>query len=58
MLESRHEQLDRDRTSSSTEDLCRLLLESAGDGIYGIDREGCCTFINAEGVRLLGFDSE
>jgi PAS domain S-box-containing protein len=34
------------------------LLESAGDGIYGIDREGTCTFINRRAAELLGFEAE
>ncbi len=24
----------------------QLLLESTGEGIFGIDTDGCCTFIN------------
>jgi len=31
----------------------RLVLESTGDGIYGVDLEGICTFINAAGARML-----
>ena len=31
-----------------------LILESAGDGIFGIDLEGRITFINHAGARLLG----
>jgi PAS domain S-box-containing protein len=33
-----------------------LLLESTGDGIYGIDLEGRCTFINKAGARMLGHE--
>ncbi len=33
-----------------------LLLESTGEGIYGIDREGRCTFINRAAAQLLGHD--
>ncbi len=33
----------------------RLLLDSTGEGIYGIDLEGHCTFINQAGARLLGY---
>jgi PAS domain S-box-containing protein len=39
-------------------DLVRLLLDSTGEGIYGIDLEGNCTFANPACVKLLGFDSE
>jgi len=40
-----------------TEDL-RLLLESTDQGIYGIDLDGRCTFINAAGARKLGYHVE
>ena len=32
-----------------------LILESVGDGIYGIDLDGRLTFINAAGARTLGY---
>jgi PAS domain S-box-containing protein len=31
-----------------------LLLDSTGEGIFGIDMAGLCTFINRAGARLLG----
>jgi len=33
-----------------------LLLDSTGDGIYGIDTEGRCTFINRAGAKMLGYE--
>ena len=30
------------------------LLESTGEGIFGIDLQGCCTFINRAGAQQLG----
>jgi PAS domain S-box-containing protein len=33
-----------------------LLLESTGEGIFGIDLEGRCTFINRAGARALGYE--
>ena len=30
------------------------LLESTGEGIFGIDLQGCCTFINCAGAQQLG----
>ena len=33
-----------------------LLLESTGEGIFGIDLDGHCTFINRAGARLLGWE--
>jgi len=32
-----------------------LLLESAGEGIYGIDLRGRCIFINGAGAEMLGY---
>ena len=33
------------------------LLESTGEGIFGIDMFGCCTFINRAGAELLGWQA-
>ncbi len=33
----------------------RLLLDSTGDGVFGVDRAGICYFANATAVRLLGY---
>lgn len=33
-----------------------LLLESTGEGIYGIDIEGNCRFINKAAARMLGYE--
>jgi PAS domain S-box-containing protein len=40
------------------EHLTRLLLDSAGEGLYAIDLQGRCTAANREAVRLLGYDDE
>ncbi len=36
----------------------RLLLESTGEGIFGIDADGACTFINQSALEMLGFAYE
>lgn len=36
----------------------QALLDSAGEGIWGIDLEGNCTFVNRMAVRAFGFASE
>ena len=33
----------------------KLLLESTDEGIYGINMQGCCTFINTAGAKMLGY---
>src|SRR4029077_17739433 len=40
------------------EEVCvSLILESTAEGIYGIDNDGVCTFINPAALRILGFSS-
>ena len=36
----------------------QLLLDSTAEGIFGIDMNEKCTFINASGFRLLGYESQ
>ncbi|MDD5332562.1 MAG: PAS domain S-box protein [Rhodoferax sp.] len=36
----------------------RLILDSAGEGIYGLDNDGRCTFVNPAALQLLGFKLE
>ena len=36
----------------------QLLLESTGEGIFGIDTDGCCTFINRAGAQMLGWTTD
>jgi PAS domain S-box-containing protein len=40
---------------ASSEELLSLLLESAGEGIYGVDGAGMCIFANPACVTLLGY---
>ena len=49
---------DRKRAEEEKQKLAKdrlLLLESTGEGIYGLDREGRCTFINSAASRMLGY---
>jgi PAS domain S-box-containing protein len=39
------------------QDRLSLLLESTGEGIFGIDLDGHCTFINRAGAAILGYGS-
>jgi len=45
------------RRSEDKEENIRLILESAAEGILGINADGLCTFINPAAVRLLGYSS-
>ncbi|MCP4695849.1 MAG: PAS domain S-box protein [Gammaproteobacteria bacterium] len=46
---------DAERALRKSEEHVRLLLESAGAGIYGVDRDGNCTICNQAGLDLLGY---
>ena len=35
-----------------------LLLASTGEGIYGVDLDGLCVFINPAGARLIGYEPD
>jgi PAS domain S-box-containing protein len=35
-----------------------LLLASTGEGIYGVDLDGLCVFINPAGARMIGFEPD
>ncbi|MHB8809152.1 MAG: PAS domain-containing hybrid sensor histidine kinase/response regulator [Desulfobulbaceae bacterium] len=41
-----------------SEEHIRLILNSAAEAIYGLDREGCCTFCNRSMLDILGFADE
>ncbi len=52
---------DRKRTEAERHRLLQdkaLLLDSTGEGIWGIDLEGNCTFINKSAVQMLGYGPE
>lgn len=49
---ARHEENLRQRNEE-----INLLLDSAGEGFYGIDAEGRCTFINRACLEMFGYDS-
>ncbi len=36
----------------------QALLDSAAEGIWGVDLQGACTFVNRSAQRMLGFDAE
>jgi PAS domain S-box-containing protein len=51
---------ERRRTAENlahAEERARLLLESAGEGIYGLDLLGNITFVNPATARMLGYDT-
>ncbi len=56
-----HDITERHKAQQEVEQLSlqnRLVLDSAGEGIYGLDNEGLCTFVNPAASQLLGFSAE
>ena len=49
------ERRQAEQTLRQSEARFRLLLESAGEGIYGLDTEGRCTFVNEAALAMLGY---
>jgi PAS domain S-box-containing protein len=52
---------ERKRVEASMEQFRRryeLILSEAGEGIYGLDRNGCTTFVNPVAATLLGYTME
>jgi len=50
-----------DQTESAVRNLQQrynMILQSAGEGIYGLDRHGHTTFVNEAAARMLGWNSE
>jgi PAS domain S-box-containing protein len=45
-------------TLREAEERTRLILDSAAEGIFGVDPEGRITFVNPAGCRMLGFAPE
>jgi PAS domain S-box-containing protein len=52
------ERTEADTSLRESEEQNRLLLNSAGEAICGLDIQGNCTFINTACLRVLGYDSE
>ncbi len=45
-------------TSRTWGDPLALLLASTGEGVFGIDLDGLCVFINHAGARMIGFEPD
>lgn len=53
--------LKRKQTEESlreAEELARLLLESSGEAIYGVNQDDRCTFVNQAAAELLGYTAD
>jgi len=54
-LDAEQEREHDQETLREREEMIRLLLDSTGEAIYGIDLQGNCTLANTACVRLLGY---
>ncbi len=46
------------KTLRKSEEQTRMLLDSTGEGIYGVDTEGRCIFCNPAGRRMFGYEND
>ncbi|MBT4770373.1 MAG: PAS domain-containing protein [Rhodospirillaceae bacterium] len=49
---------ERTNQLQSEKERTDLILHAAGDGIYGVNLEGLCTFVNPAAAELLGWEPE
>ena len=49
---------EKERQLSEQGDYIKLLLDSTSEGIYGVDTDGICTFINPASLHMLGYINE
>jgi PAS domain S-box-containing protein len=52
------DQKKAEKALATAEERSRLLLQTAGEGIFGVDRKGSVTFINDAAIRLLGYTAD
>ncbi len=52
------EQKKAEEALTQSEERSRLILNSAGDGIFGVNTEGLVTFMNPNALKMLGFKEE
>jgi len=58
-LRAANETLEAQRQElRATEERTRLLLESAAEGIFGVDTQGVITFVNPAACRMLGYAAD
>jgi PAS domain S-box-containing protein len=46
------------RVADAWRDPLGLMLASTGEGVFGVDLEGLCVFINPAGARMIGFEPQ
>ena len=51
-LKQAHEQLERELGRT------QALLEALGEGVFGVDHQGLCTFINPAALAMLGYEQD
>ena len=56
VIESYREHISLEKYSSSLQLRNELILQAAGEGIYGFDTEGHATFVNQSAIDMLGWE--
>ncbi len=58
MTKSKEPKRHRGGALHAAASLSELILEAAGEGIYGLDAQGLTTFVNPAAARMLGWDPD
>ncbi len=54
-IQSQQQLEQSSRKLAEVNDLMRMLLESTGEGIFGVDINGTCTFVNHAALQMFGY---
>jgi PAS domain S-box-containing protein len=58
IIESRERVIAAERTMSALHQQNQMILNAAGEGIFGLDLDGKTAFINPAGARMIGWEPE
>ena len=58
IIDSRERVIAAERSMSALHRQNQMILNAAGEGIFGLDLEGRATFINPAGAQMIGWESE
>ena len=58
IINSRERVIAAERSISALHNQNQMILNAAGEGIFGLDLQGCTTFINPAGAEMIGWSPE
>ena len=58
IISSRERVIAAERSISALHNQNQMILNAAGEGVFGLDLQGCTAFINPAGAEMIGWSSE